>query len=94
MDTYTKRSIAAIVLFAATLVSFPTFAGNPYWSAEELERSRAHALRERCMDANGRCIEAMMLGDNSQYRCKMTRQHRVSTPPTVRSGWYSTMFCL
>lgn len=94
MNAHTKLGfMAAMILSAVTFASSPAFAGNPHWGVQQLEQSRAKALRARCMDAHGRCIESQMLGDNYQYRCRMQREHTATTDLGAQSGWVSAMFC-
>lgn len=59
---------------------------------QQLELNRAKSLRMHCMDAQGRCIESKMLGDNYSYRCPM-RQFKVADNSSVQSGLLSVMFC-
>jgi len=93
MKTRSKLGLfAAMTLSAVILTPLPAFAGNPHWGEQQLEFSRAKALRAHCMDTHGRCIEAMMLGDNSQYRCPMRRQ-RVTDVAGIQAGLISTMYC-
>ena len=84
--------IAAITLSTVVLAPLPAFAGNNYWGQQQLELSRAKSLRMRCMDAQGRCIESKMLGDNTGYRCPM-HQFKLADAAGVRSGLLSVMFC-
>ena len=62
MNIFSKLGLAAALTFSAITLAPPVFAGNPHWGEEQLDRSRATALRARCMDANGHCIESLMLG--------------------------------
>ncbi len=93
MKTQSKLGLfAAITLSAAMLAPLPVFAGNPHWGEQQLELSRATALRSHCMDAHGRCIESKMLADNTQYRCPMHRL-KVAGASGIQAGFISTMFC-
>lgn len=93
MKTRLKLGLfAAMTLAAIMFAPLPAFAGNPHWGEQQLDLSRAKALRARCMDEHGRCIEAMMLGDNSQYRCPMQR-HKVTDAAGIQAGAISTMYC-
>ena len=94
MNTFSKLGLAAALTLSAITLAPSAFAGNPHWGEEQLDRSRATALRAHCMDANGHCIESLMLGDNSTYRCRMQRQQHVTGTSNAESGWISTMFCL
>ncbi|MBI2799825.1 MAG: hypothetical protein HYX63_05980 [Gammaproteobacteria bacterium] len=84
--------IAALTLSTAMLTPLPAFAGNNYWGQQQLELTRAQALRTHCMDAHGRCIESKMLGDNYYYRCPM-RQLKPTDASGIQSGLLSVMFC-
>lgn len=93
MKTHSTLGLFAAMTLAVMLAPLPAFAGNTHWGEQQLEQSRAQALRAHCMDAHGRCIEAMMLGDNGQYRCPMHRFKVTGTSGGLQAGLISTMYC-